>query len=73
MVDVLLGRKSAGYSFTDQAVSELFAVGTPTRGKAVPLMVTWRRVARGWPYAKPATQMLDRLADLAALAQAGMF
>jgi hypothetical protein len=35
--DILAGTLYAGYSFTSQAVSELFAIGAPTSGLVVPL------------------------------------
>ena len=35
--DILAGTLYAGYSFTSQAVSELFAIGAPTSGLIVPL------------------------------------
>ncbi len=35
--DILAGTLYAGYSFTDQAVSELFAIGAPTSHLVVPL------------------------------------
>jgi hypothetical protein len=35
--DILAGTLYAGYSFTSQAVSELFAIGAPTSGFVVPL------------------------------------
>jgi hypothetical membrane protein len=35
--DILAARRYAGYSFSDQAVSELFAIGAPTSGLVVPL------------------------------------
>lgn len=35
--DVLATRRYPGYSFSDQAVSELFAIGAPTSGLVVPL------------------------------------
>jgi len=35
--DIVAARRYAGYSFSDQAVSELFAIGAPTSGLVVPL------------------------------------
>ncbi len=35
--DILAGTLYAGYSFTSQAISELFAIGAPTSGLVVPL------------------------------------
>ena len=35
--DILAGILYAGYSFTSQAISELFAIGAPTSGLVVPL------------------------------------
>jgi hypothetical protein len=35
--DILAGALYAGYSFTSQAISELFAIGAPTSGLVVPL------------------------------------
>ena len=37
-----------GYSYTDQTVSELFAIGAPTRPLAVPLMLTYGMLAIGF-------------------------
>src|SRR5918993_4945768 len=39
--DILLATRWEGYSYTDQTVSELFAIGAPTRPLAVPLMLTY--------------------------------
>ena len=39
--DVLLATRWEGYGYTDQTVSELFAIGAPTRPLAVPLMLTY--------------------------------
>ena len=36
-IDILAGTLYAGYSFTSQAISELFAIGAPTSGLVVPL------------------------------------
>ena len=38
---ILLATRWEGYSYTDQTVSELFAIGAPTRPPAVPLMLTY--------------------------------
>ncbi len=35
--DILAGTLYMGYSFTSQAISELFAIGAPTKGLVVPL------------------------------------
>ena len=35
--DILAGTLYAGYSFTSQAISELFAIGAPTSSLMVPL------------------------------------
>jgi hypothetical protein len=35
--DILAGTLYAGYSFTSQAISELFVIGSPTSGLVVPL------------------------------------
>jgi hypothetical protein len=35
--DIVAGTVYSGYSFTDQAVSELFAIGAPTSRFVVPL------------------------------------
>jgi hypothetical protein len=35
--DILAGTQYAGYSFTAQAISELFAIGAPTSGFVVPI------------------------------------
>jgi hypothetical protein len=40
-IDILLATRWEGYSYTDQTVSELFAIGAPTRPLAVPLMLTY--------------------------------
>jgi hypothetical protein len=39
--DILAGTLYAGYSFTDQAVSELFAIGAPTSDLVVPLFTVY--------------------------------
>jgi uncharacterized protein DUF998 len=39
--DILAGTLYRGYSFTDQAVSELFAIGAPTSGVVVPLFTLY--------------------------------
>ena len=39
--DILLATRWEGYSYTDQTVSELFAIGAPTRPLAVLLMLTY--------------------------------
>jgi len=39
--DILAGMLCPGYSFMDQAISELFAVGAPTSGLAVPLFTAY--------------------------------
>ena len=39
--DILLATRWKGYSYTDQTVSELFAIGAPTRPLAVLLMLTY--------------------------------
>src|SRR5918995_3452406 len=39
--DILVATRWEGYSYTDQTVSELFAIGAPTRPLAVPLMLTY--------------------------------
>lgn len=39
--DILAGILYAGYSFTNQAVSELFAIGTPTSHFVVPLFTLY--------------------------------
>lgn len=37
VTDIIAGMQYAGYSFTSQAISELFAIGAPTSGLAVSL------------------------------------
>lgn len=39
--DLVAGSLYPGYSFTDQAVSELFAIGAPTSGLVVPLFTLY--------------------------------
>ena len=39
--DILAGNLYPGYSFTSQAVSELFAIGAPTSGLVVPLFTVY--------------------------------
>lgn len=39
--DILAGTLYAGYSFTSQAISELFAIGAPTTGLVVPLFTVY--------------------------------
>ena len=39
--DILAGTLYPGYSFIDQAVSELFAIGAPTSGLVVPLFTVY--------------------------------
>ena len=39
--DIHISTRWEGYSYTDQTVSELFAIGAPTRPLAVPLMLTY--------------------------------
>jgi hypothetical protein len=39
--DILVATRWEGYSYADQTVSELFAIGAPTRPLAVPLMLTY--------------------------------
>jgi hypothetical protein len=39
--DILAGTLYAGYSFTSQAISELFAIGAPTSGLVVPLFTVY--------------------------------
>src|SRR3712207_8480703 len=39
--DILLATRWEGYSYTDQTVSELFAIGAPTRPLALPLMLAY--------------------------------
>ncbi len=39
--DILIATRWEAYSYTDQTVSELFAIGAPTRPLAVPLMLTY--------------------------------
>lgn len=39
--DILAGMLYTGYSFTDQAISELFAIGAPTSGFVVPLFTLY--------------------------------
>jgi hypothetical protein len=39
--DILAGILYAGYSFTSQAISELFAIGAPTSGLVVPLFTVY--------------------------------
>lgn len=39
--DLLAGTLYAGYSFTSQAISELFAIGAPTSGLVVPLFTLY--------------------------------
>jgi len=39
--DIFAATRWEGYSYTDQTVSELFAIGAPTRPLAVPLMLTY--------------------------------
>ena len=39
--DILGGILYAGYSFTSQAISELFAIGAPTSGLVVPLFTVY--------------------------------
>ena len=39
--DILAGTLYPGYSFTDQAVSELFAIGAPTSNVVVPLFTVY--------------------------------
>ena len=46
--DVLVATRWEGYSYTDQTVSELFAIGAPTRPLAVPLMLTYGMLAIGF-------------------------
>lgn len=41
VTDILAGTIYPGYSFTDQAVSELFAIGAPTSGFVVPLFTLY--------------------------------
>jgi len=43
--DILVATRWEGYSYTDQTVSELFAIGAPTRPLAVPLMLTYGMLA----------------------------
>ena len=38
--DILAAMRYEGYSYTAQAVSELFAIGAPTRAVVVPLFLT---------------------------------
>jgi len=37
IADIVASRRYPGFSYADQAVSELFAIGAPTRGLVVPL------------------------------------
>ena len=39
--DIFAATRWEGYSYTDQTVSELFAIGAPTRSVVVPLMLTY--------------------------------
>jgi hypothetical protein len=39
--DIFAATRWEGYSYTDQTVSELFAIGAPTRPLVVPLMLTY--------------------------------
>ncbi len=43
--DILVALQWEGYSYTDQTVSELFAIDAPTRALAVPLMLTYGMLA----------------------------
>ena len=43
--DIPVATRWEGYSYTDQTVSELFAIGAPTRPLAVPLMLTYGMLA----------------------------
>jgi len=43
--DILVSARWKGYRYTDQEVSELFAIGAPTRRLAVPLLVTYGALA----------------------------
>ena len=43
--DILVATQWEGYSYTDQTVSELFAIGAPTRPLAVSLMLTYGALA----------------------------
>jgi len=43
--DFLVATRWEGYSYTDQTVSELFAIGAPTRPLAVLLMLTYGMLA----------------------------
>src|SRR3712207_9420582 len=43
--DILVATRWEGYGYTDQTVSELFAIGAPTRLLAVPLMLTYGMLA----------------------------
>jgi hypothetical protein len=43
--DILVATRWEGYSYTDQTVSELFAIGAPTRPLAVSLMLTYGALA----------------------------
>src|SRR5215211_2583933 len=40
-IDILVATRWEDYSYTDQTVSELFAIGAPTRPLAVSLMLTY--------------------------------
>ena len=39
--DILAGTLYSGYSFTSQAISELFAIGAPTSGLVIPLFTVY--------------------------------
>src|SRR3712207_2007005 len=43
--DILVATRWEGYGYTDQTVSELFAIGAPRRLLAVPLMLTYGMLA----------------------------